>query len=127
MYKTNFMKINLNSLKITNFGNCYINKNDNGIKAHCPHHASTLTSIDTNPLKWSQAPLALERPDLNISFFYGIFWQSSKLNLVLYFQFLHNLARKPYKTKETHYDEETLHISSPIVFTIEKIVFTNEQ
>lgn len=94
MYKTNFMKINLNSLKITNFGNCYINKNDNGIKAHCPHHASTLTSIDTNPLKWSQAPLALERPDLNISFFLWYFLAVFKTKLSLVLPVLAQLGKK---------------------------------
>lgn len=45
-------------------------KNASVIQAHWPHHASTLTRVDTNPLKWSQAPLTLERPDLNVSFFY---------------------------------------------------------
>lgn len=60
----------------------------NAIQAHCPHYASTLTSVDTNPLQWSQAPLALERPDLISFFFFFIIFSilavfKTKLTLVL--------------------------------------------
>lgn len=55
-----------------------------------------------------------------------VFWQSSKLNLLLYFQLLLNLAREPYKTKEILWWRNITYFL-PIVVTIEKIVFTNEQ